>query len=911
MKKHLSLIGVLGFLLAGNISVSGQEFINKKITDSNGNVSLITLKENANVTSAQVPALMKQLLNLSPQTEMKLLKSENYFAGNFYDEKYQMYYNNIKVEFGEYHAHYKNGNLTSMNGEVFSTAGVATQPAISATNAFDYAVKSVNANKYMWEDAEYVKQNGYSKPQGELVLLPLQQQAGNYQLVLAYKFDIYAAQPISRAHVYVDAANGKVIAKDAIMKHADNPGSLSYEKETLPTIVKKSIAETLVTGTADTRYSGNKSIETTLSGTDYILQEATRGNGVKTFNSKKTQSVSVTTNFTDADNNWTAAEFDNTAFDNAALDAHWGVGKTYDYFKETFNRDSYNNAGALLKSYVHYGSSYENAGWTGSEMIYGDGANTFKPLTAFDVTAHELGHAVCQSTANLVYQRESGAINEGLSDIWGAVVEYTYAPEKQNFLIGEEITKLAPGYLRSMSNPKSGLSPQPDTYHGINWKPATVEEGCVTPGSSTNDNCGVHYNSGVLNHWFYILVQGKTGVNDLGKAYSVTGIGFLKAAQIVYRLETTYLTANSNYINARNYGVQAAQELFGVDSPEAIATQNAFYAVGLGLKYLTTPDTTPPTVPTNLAANNTTGNGTTLIWNASTDNEDLLGYEVYKDDVKIATVTVPTYKAAGLSLSTTYNFKVRAIDAYDNVSAYSNILPVTTSDVPDYCASQASNTNDERIGRVQLGTIDNASTGTAGYEDFTAIVTDLEKEKSYPLTITPTWTGTVYSEGYAVFIDWNGDGDFADSGETAFTKTASKTTPITGTITVPATADLKKVRMRVSMKFNAVPTSCEAFTYGQVEDYSVNVIAPTLANDEVAALQKNVNIYPNPVKEVINIQSKASGEFTYQIINAAGQVVMSGKTNSKAINAQRLTSGSYLLKIENNGVTTTHKFLKN
>ncbi|AZB21584.1 T9SS C-terminal target domain-containing protein [Kaistella haifensis] len=911
MKKHLSLIGVLGFLLAGNLSVSAQEFINKKITDSNGNISLITLKENSNVTSAQVPALMRQLLNLSPQTEMKIVKSENYFTGNLHDEKYQMYFNNIKVEFGEYHVHYKNGNLTSMNGEVFGTSGVSTQPAISASKAFDHALKSVNANKYMWEDAEYVKQNGYSKPVGELVLLPIQQKGGDYQLVLAYKFDIYAAQPISRANIYVDATSGRVIATDAIMKHADKPGSLSYEDHHSTSVAPHaSVLETLVTGTAETRYSGTKSIETTLSGTNYILQEATRGNGVRTFNSQKSQSTSTTTNFTDADNNWTAAEFDNANFDNAALDAHWGVGKTYDYFKETFNRNSYNNAGALLKSYVHYGNAYENAGWTGSEMIYGDGANTFNPLTAFDVTAHELGHAVCQSTANLAYQRESGAINEGLSDIWGALVEYTYAPDKQNFLIGEEITKVAPGYLRSMSNPKSGLSPQPDTYHGINWKPATVEEGCVTPGSSTNDNCGVHYNSGVLNHWFYILVQGKTGVNDLGKSYSVTGIGFLKAAQIVYRLETTYLTANSNYINARNFGVQAAQELFGVDSPEAIATQNAFYAVGLGLKYLTTPDTTPPTIPTNLQANSTTGNTTNLVWNPSTDNEDLLGYEVYKEDAKIATVTVPNYKATGLSLSTTYNFKVRAIDAYDNVSEYSNVLPVTTTDIPNYCTSQGNSTADERIRRVQFGTIDNASTGTAGYEDFTNLMTEIEREKTYPITITPNWTSTIYNEGYAVFIDWNGDGDFTDNGETAFSKAASKTTPIVGEITVPADAVLKKVRMRVSMKYNAVPTSCETFSYGQVEDYSVE-IKEVLANNEVSANGKEFNIYPNPVKDVINIQSKGNSEFTYQIINAAGQVVLSGKTTGKAINAQRLSSGAYLLKIENNGVSSTHKFIKN
>ncbi|WP_313717543.1 M4 family metallopeptidase, partial [Kaistella carnis] len=213
------------------------------------------------------------------------------------------------------------------------------------------------------------------------------------------------------------------------------------------------------------------------------------------------------------------------------------------------------------------------------------------PLTAFDVTAHELGHGVCSSSANLIYSRESGALNEALSDIWAAAVEYTYAPEKETWLIGEDITKIAPGYLRSMSNPKSGLSPQPDTYRGINWYPATVEEGCASPNSNTNDNCGVHYNSGVINFWFYILSVGKTGTNDFGRNYNVTGIGIEKAAKIVYRLETAYLTANSDFKTARTFGVQAAIDLFGADSPEAIATQDAFYAVGLGPKYLSTPDT--------------------------------------------------------------------------------------------------------------------------------------------------------------------------------------------------------------------------------------------------------------------------------------------------------------------------------
>ena len=174
------------------------------------------------------------------------------------------------------------------------------------------------------------------------------------------------------------------------------------------------------------------------------MHDTTRGGGVRTYNLKKLTTLGSAVDFEDNDNNWTAAEFDNALFDNAALDAHLGVENTYDYFFTTFGRNSYNGLGTLLRSYVHYGNAYENAGWTGSEMIYGDGASTFKPLTAFDVTAHELGHGVCSSSAQLIYARESGALNEALSDIWGAAAEFKYAPTKQTSLIGEEITKASP-----------------------------------------------------------------------------------------------------------------------------------------------------------------------------------------------------------------------------------------------------------------------------------------------------------------------------------------------------------------------------------------------------------------------------------------------------------------------------------
>lgn len=912
MKKQLLCLGVLGLFLGSTQTFTAQNYINKKIRDDKGNLSLITFNQNSNLTSSSANSIFADVLKLAPNVELRL--SQNLADGKFSDEKYKMFFNNIPVEFGGYNLHYKDGKLTSMNGEIFSTENAKTSPKITSADAFQKALISVNAKKYMWEDAAYATENKYSKPEGQLVLLPVPTNQGETKLYLAYKFDIYAAEPISRAIIYVDAIDGRIIFSDAVLKHqSQDLIPVSTKKET-PITIKSDFKKPLIleTGNADTRYSGAKQIETTLSAGSYILQDATRGNGVKTYNIKKSTTISSAVDFKDTDNNWTAAEYNNSTFDNAALDAHWGVEKTYDYFKSTFNRNSYDNAGAVLKSYVHYSSSYDNAGWSGTEMIYGDGATVFKPLTAFDVTAHELGHAVCEYTAGLAYQRESGAMNEGFSDIWGAVVEHKYAPEKENFLIGEDITIASPGYLRSLSNPKVAYSKQPDTYRGINWKAATVEEGCATPigGSFGNDYCGVHTNSGVLNHWFYILVMGKTGTNDIGKSYNVTGIGWDKAEKIVYKLESTYLTANSTYKNARDFGIQVAKELFGDKTPEAIATQDAFYAVGIGSKYLAVPDTTPPTIPTNLVASNTKGTSTNLTWNASTDNEDMDGYIIYKDGTEIARTSTLTYKVTGLTRQTTYNFTVKAKDVYDNISSVSNTATVTTTNQVEYCASAGTSTADEKIKRVVFGTIDNTSTGTTGYEDFTNLSTNVTESQSYTISITPVWTGTVYNEAYTVFIDWNADGDFDDANEKAFTQAGTKNTPVTGTIVVPngISFDTPLV-MRVSMKFSSAATACETFSYGQVEDYTLigkKFLAVSDASKGNATL-----LYPNPVKDIINIQSKDSNEFSYQIYNTAGQIVLKGKSADKKINAQNLSTGNYIMELtDKNGEKTTQKFIK-
>ena len=912
MKKRVFSVGLIMLLLGGQISA--QDFVSKRNIDTNGRVDLITFTGGLSSKSANTDNILKQSLGLDSRSTLQSIKMELDPSSSFVDEKFQLYYDGIKVQYVVYTLHSTEGKMQSLSGDIFPINDVTTKPSLNAGTAFNYAIKHTGAQKYMWEDAEYVQENSYKKPQGELVLVPIEQNDGSFKLLLAYKFDIYAAQPLSREYVYVDALDGKVLLTDAIIKHANNfYGDISgtHDHGSAQNSDASQTKLALVNGNAATRYSGSQVISTTLVGSSYALRDSSRGSGVFTYNLKKGTTLK-TTDFTDADNNWTAAEFNNAAFDNAALDAHWGVSSTYDYFKNNHNRNSYNNAGAALKSYVHYSSAYENAYWSGSEMVYGDGASTFAPLTSLDVTAHELGHGICEYSANLVYSRESGAINEGLSDIWGSVVENAFAPTKQNFLIGEDITKISPYYLRSMSNPKSGLSAQPDTYLGTNWKAATSS---CTP-TQSNDQCGVHYNSGVLNHFFYILTQGKTGTNDKGNSYSVTGIGFAKSAKIIYRMEVSYLSSNSTYANVLTYAIQSAKDLYGADSTEAIATQNALYAVGLGTAYSSGTgggDTTAPLAPSNLAASGTTSVATTLSWTASTDNVGVTGYDVYSGSSLLGNTASTSASITGLTASTTYSFSVKAKDAAGNASASSNVLSVTTGTTTTppvaYCASKGNSTSDEKISKVVFGTISNISTGTAGYENFTAQIANVNKGTAYTITITPKWTSTTYNEGYAVFIDYNQDGDFSDTGETVFTKAASKTSPVSGSITIRSTALTGNTRMRVAMKYNGIPTACETFSYGQVEDYTLNIKpAGTVAELVGVNAENAVNVYPNPVKDILNIDAK--GDYNYQLISTDGKVVKDGNQSASTINVQNLPTGMYIMKITKDGKTSSHKVIK-
>ncbi|WP_257351944.1 M4 family metallopeptidase [Pseudalkalibacillus decolorationis] len=312
----------------------------------------------------------------------------------------------------------------------------------------------------------------------------------------------------------------------------------------------------VTTGTGTGVLGDTKSFNTLLSSGSYYLVDPTRGQGIETYDASNRTRLPGSI-WTDSDNSL------NEAYDAAAVDAHYYAGVTYDYYFDVFNRNSYDDNGAKLISTVHYGRDYNNAFWTGAQMVYGDGdGSTFTSFSgALDVIAHELTHAVTDSTADLIYQNESGALNESMSDVFGTLVEW-HADNDPDWLVGEDI--YTPGVegdaLRSMADPT--INDNPDHYS----KRYT----------GTGDNGGVHINSGIINKAAYLLSEG-------GTHYGVTvdGVGKQAMGDIFYRALTTYYTASTNFSQAKAATVQAATDLYGASSTQVQSVNDAFSAVGV------------------------------------------------------------------------------------------------------------------------------------------------------------------------------------------------------------------------------------------------------------------------------------------------------------------------------------------
>jgi Zn-dependent metalloprotease len=347
------------------------------------------------------------------------------------------------------------------------------------------------------------------------------------------------------------------------------------------------------TGSGASLYSGTQAINTFKSGSTYYMEDHARSIG--TFDNRSSAYViaslgviaSYGTNykFTDADNVW------NTTAQRAGVDAHYGAGKVYDYYLNVLGRNGIDGAGGprtltsidgttkFITSIVHFGSRFNNAFWTDSknQMFYGDGdGTTFTPLVTLDICGHEMTHGVTSRTAGLVYSDESGALNESWSDVFGTMVEL-YAnggvETPTTWWIGEKAyTPSTSGdALRYMDTPhragNAGYSADDDPDHYSERY------------TGTSDNGGVHINSGIPNHVFYLVAKGGNHAHIPGPF--VTGIGADKAAKIWYKALTTYMTSSTNFAGARAATLSAATSLYGAGSAEYNAVANAWAACGV------------------------------------------------------------------------------------------------------------------------------------------------------------------------------------------------------------------------------------------------------------------------------------------------------------------------------------------
>ncbi|MFJ2864524.1 M4 family metallopeptidase [Kitasatospora sp. NPDC087314] len=316
---------------------------------------------------------------------------------------------------------------------------------------------------------------------------------------------------------------------------------------------------------------GTVPLTTTQSGSTYSLKDASRGNQSTT--DLKGATSGNGTLFTSTTNSWGNGLASNRQ--SAAVDAQFGAAATWDYYKNTFGRNGIKNNGVGATSRVHYGSNYVNAFWNDSCfcMTYGDGSGNTNPLTAIDVSGHEMTHGVTSATGGLNYSGESGGLNEATSDIFGTMVEWSanLPADPPDYLIGEKLNINGNGTpLRYMDKPSKDGRSADAWYSGVG-------------------NLDVHYSSGIANHFFFLLAEGSGAKVINGVSYNsptsngstVTGIGRTKAAAIWYRALTVYFTSTTNYAGARTATLKAATDLYGATSAEYKAVAAAWSGVSV------------------------------------------------------------------------------------------------------------------------------------------------------------------------------------------------------------------------------------------------------------------------------------------------------------------------------------------
>ncbi|WP_255294816.1 M4 family metallopeptidase [Bacillus sp. AFS041924] len=450
-----------------------------------------------------------------------------------------------------------NNNVYSSIGKVtqdLSRSLITTEATISEEDAVEIAKDKVESKIGTVER--------YDQIDSQLTIYPFN---GKYYLTYLVKASTSTPAP-GFFHYFVDANSGEVIDSYNALDTAIDPTTLSP-----------------VTGRGLDLHGKMQSFpvgKDLATGTSYLYGASVYGTNsvpIATFTAKRANETAfqIVSAFGFSGYDITTNSSSNFFADPAAISAQFNSDKVNQYYQHIHKRNSLDNNGMKLINTVHVGVKWNNAGWNGKQMVYGDGDGVkYSSLAGgLDVAGHEMTHGVVTNSADLIYKNESGAIDESLADILGNFAQI-YTTGTTEWELGEEIFTPninGDGGLRSMSNPAGkAQSLMPSGHY-----PDTYQDRYL----GTEDNGGVHINSGINNKAAYLLTQG--GTNN---GITIKGIGNKKAEKIYYRALTLYLTQSSGFKEMREAAIQAARDLYdknGVTSAETQAVMDAYTSVGV------------------------------------------------------------------------------------------------------------------------------------------------------------------------------------------------------------------------------------------------------------------------------------------------------------------------------------------
>jgi Zn-dependent metalloprotease len=487
--------------------------------------------------SAEV--FFKSYLKISSKDQFKKVPHISK-SKDFIHEHFDQYYNDVKVDGAGYNFHYKDGKMYFANGHYVKINDLITTPLLTPEEA------KISFSKYKNITADSIT-NFIS----ELIIKEISSIEENVTILtpkLVYRIYLFSNHKNNNEIGFVDAQTGKVL------------------------LTEPSIIDYAATGTFATLYSGSRQGATQHYGGSFHLADSSRGAIIHTMNMNGSTDPGFSIELSDNDNTWTAAEHSASEND-MGLDIHWALQHIYDHLNNSYGYNSFNDNGFAINAFIHYGFSNDqkdNAGWnpTLDILVFGDGAVKFRPVASLDAVAHEYGHGITDFQIGWGGSGNPVAFNEGMSDIWAAILEYRIRPNSI-WQIGEQID-LSYGCLRNIQNTNDVGARQKmaDTYLSTQY----------------NNDSNPYVRGGVLSHWFYLLVNGGSGTNGVGNPYNVYGVGINTAEDlIVEAVFNNYLDNTTTYPEIHTAMVNAANTLYGGQSDLLVnQVENAWYAVGLG-----------------------------------------------------------------------------------------------------------------------------------------------------------------------------------------------------------------------------------------------------------------------------------------------------------------------------------------